>query len=226
MSETKMKAVVYLCAAFVLTFAGLLIVPGIALARGGEGIGITAEADSVAGSSPDTTTAGWGDPNFVRFEPDDDRIGQDINFLVSESFSGWLELLPGEKNGFLQAVDDSINNEYDFQIHDFGLTFNYFACPDTAYGEYQGDYNVLFKLGPQSPSDPNYYGVPERNHLDYCSAPLKARHLFPVFGLGFSWVRPPAPPRGLSDTPRGTPPGSCTRAPSDSSARCRTEWPA
>jgi len=150
-----------------LSLPCLLFGPRIVLARGGEGIGITAEADSVASTAPDTTAGGWGDPDFIRFVADAPRIRKDINFLVSESFSGGLALPDSQKNGFLQALDDSVNNEYGFQIHDFGLTFNYFACPDTAYGDYQGDYNVLFRLGPQNPSDPNYYGVSERNHLDY-----------------------------------------------------------
>jgi len=149
------------------SFAGLLFGPRSVLARGGEGIGITAEPDSVAGTAPDTTAGGWGDPDFIRFVAWNDRIAKDINFLVSESFTGGLALSDNEKNAFLRAVDDSINNEYGFQVHDFGLTFNYFACPDTAYGDYLGDYNVLFKLGPQNPSDPNYYGVSERDHLDY-----------------------------------------------------------
>jgi len=73
-----------------LSLPCLLFGPRIVLARGGEGIGITAEADSVASTAPDTTAGGWGDPDFIRFVADAPRIRKDINFLVSESFSGAL----------------------------------------------------------------------------------------------------------------------------------------
>jgi hypothetical protein len=158
----------------ILTFGNVLVIIIVltvlnrtsVLAGGGEGIGITAEPDTVGAPPHDTTASGWGDPDFVRFIATDLRIRKDINLLVSSSFTGDLALSNAEKNGFLQAIDDSVDNEYGFNTHDFGLVYNYFADPDTTYGSYLRDFNVLFNLGPTDSADSGYYDVDERDHVD------------------------------------------------------------
>jgi hypothetical protein len=125
-------------------------------ARGGQGIGISCEPDTIA----EGTETGL---NFVPRDISDDRIDKDIDLLVSESFQNQnVPISDLEVSRFLARVDSVVSNEYGINQHDFGLVYNYFANASYEYGDANwgaAQHVVFFEAFAES--------LAKRNHVDF-----------------------------------------------------------
>lgn len=133
---------IFLVISIVLALGFLLWAP-CASPRGGAGIGITCEGDSVGAEGTQTGL------DFAYRFTNIPRIDGDLELLVSSTFGGnGCPLSDNEIQGFAFNIDSIVSNEYGFPEHDFGLIYNYFATADHAYGALEwSPYNAMFFRG-------------------------------------------------------------------------------